>query len=343
MNKKIIAWGLSLGLTISSVSFADDATPAATAAGPVTLLNVSYDPTRELYADYDKVFADYWKQKTGQDVVINLSNGGSGKQARAIIDGLEADVATLGLAGDIDAIASKAQLLPAEWQSRLPQHSAPYTSTIVLLVRKGNPKNIKDWDDLIKPGVSVITPNPKTSGGARWNFLAAWGYALQKYGSEDKARDFVTKLYQNVPVLDSGARGSTTTFVERGVGDVEIAWENDAYLAVNELGKDQFEIVYPSVSILAEPTVAWVDKNTDKHGTTEVAKEYLKYLYSPEGQEVIARNYYRPRSAAAEKKYAENFPKIKLFTINKVFGGWSKAQPAYFGDGGVFDQIYQPK
>jgi len=340
--KKILIPLLSLWFGLSAVSWVHaQATP--TASGPVHLLNVSYDPTRELYADYDKVFADYWKQKTGQDVVVDLSNGGSGKQARAIIDGLEADVATLGLAGDIDAIASKSQLLPAEWQSRLPQHSAPYTSTIVLLVRKGNPKNIKDWDDLIKPGISVITPNPKTSGGARWNFLAAWGYALQKYGSEDKARDFVTKLYQNVPVLDSGARGSTTTFVERGVGDVLIAWENEAYLAVNELGKGQFEIVDPSVSILAEPTVAWIDKNTDKHGTTQVAEEYLKYLYSSEGQEVVARNYYRPRSASVAKKYKAQFPKIKLFTINKVFGGWSKAQPAYFGDGGVFDQIYQPK
>jgi sulfate/thiosulfate-binding protein len=341
MNKKKWATGiLSLVLASTSVSAVRaDSAPA----GAVHLLNVSYDPTRELYADYDKVFADYWKAKTGQDVTVDLSNGGSGKQARAVIDGLEADVVTLALAGDIDAIASKAQLLPDSWQSRLAQHSTPYTSTIVLLVRKGNPKNIQDWDDLVRPDVSVITPNPKTSGGARWNFLAAWGYALKKYGSEDKAREFVTKLYKNVPVLDSGARGSTTTFVERGVGDVEIAWENDAFLAVNELGKDKFEIVVPSVSILAEPPVAWVDQNTQKHGTTDLAQAYLTYLYSPEGQEVIARNYYRPRDKKVAAEYAKTFPKIKLFTINQVFGGWSKAQPAYFGDGGVFDQIYQPK
>jgi sulfate/thiosulfate-binding protein len=330
---------LSLTLLLLSVG----ARVYALGSDPVHLLNVSYDPTRELYADYDKVFADYWKKKTGQDVTVDLSNGGSGKQARAVIDGLEADVVTLALAGDIDAIASKAQLLPDNWQSRLSQHSTPYTSTIVLLVRKGNPKNIRDWDDLVRPDVSVITPNPKTSGGARWNFLAAWGYALQKYGSEDKAREFVAKLYKNVPVLDSGARGSTTTFVERGVGDVEIAWENDAFLAVNELGKDQLEIVVPSVSILAEPPVAWVDQNTQKHGTTDLAQAYLNYLYSPEGQEVIARNYYRPRDKKVAAKYSKRFPKIKLFTINKLFGGWSKAQPAYFGDGGVFDQIYQPK
>jgi len=339
-KKKWIAGVLSFALTATSVSVVRaDSAPA----GAAHLLNVSYDPTRELYADYDKVFADYWKKKTGQDVTVDLSNGGSGKQARAVIDGLEADVVTLALAGDIDAIASKAQLLPDTWQSRLAQHSTPYTSTIVLLVRKGNPKNIHDWDDLVRPDVSVITPNPKTSGGARWNFLAAWGYALKKYGSEDKAREFVTKLYKNVPVLDSGARGSTTTFVERGVGDVEIAWENDAFLAVNELGKDKFEIVVPSVSILAEPPVAWVDVNTTKHGTTDLAQAYLNYLYTPEGQEVIARNYYRPRDKKVAAEYAKTFPKINLFTINKVFGGWSKAQPAYFGDGGVFDQIYQPK
>jgi sulfate/thiosulfate transport system substrate-binding protein len=342
MNKnKWITGILSLALATNLVSVVRADSAAST--GAAHLLNVSYDPTRELYADYDKVFADYWKKKTGQDVTIDLSNGGSGKQARAVIDGLEADVVTLALAGDIDAIASKAQLLPDTWQSRLPQHSTPYTSTIVLLVHKGNPKNIHDWDDLTRPDVSVITPNPKTSGGARWNFLAAWGYALQKYGSEDKAREFVTKLYKNVPVLDSGARGSTTTFVERGVGDVEIAWENDAFLAVNELGKDKFEIVVPSVSILAEPPVAWVDQNTQKHGTTDLAQAYLNYLYSPEGQEVVARNYYRPRDKKVAAEYAKQFPKIKLFTINKVFGGWSKAQPAYFGDGGVFDQIYQPK
>lgn len=309
----------------------------------VRLLNVSYDPTRELYADYDKVFADYWKKKTGQDVTVNLSNGGSGKQARSIIDGLEADVATLGCAGDIDAIAGKSGLLPVEWQSRLPWHSAPYTSAIVLLVRKGNPKHIRDWDDLVRPDVSVITPNPKTSSGARWNFLAAWGFALQKYGSKAKALEFVTKLYQNVPVLDSGARGSTTTFVERGVGDVLIAWENEAFLSMKELGKDQFEIVYPSVSILAEPAVVWVDKNTDKHGTKAVAQAYLKYLYSRAGQEVVARHYYRPRDKRVAAQFASQFPKVKFFNIDKVFGGWQKAQSAFFSDGGIFDQIYQVK
>ena len=315
---------------------------ARSVAGTVTLLNVSYDPTRELYQDFDAAFAKYWKAKVGQDVVVNLSNGGSGKQARAIIDGLEADVATLGLAYDIDVIAERARLLPEDWQKRLPEHSTPYTSTIVFLVRKGNPKGIKDWSDLVKPGVSVITPNPKTSGGARWNFLAAWGYALQKTKSEGKAREFVTSLYKNVPVLDSGARGSTTTFVQRGVGDVLIAWENEAFLAVNELGKEQFEIVDPSVSILAEPPVAVVDKVAAKHGTTQVAQAYLQYLYSPEGQEIIAKNYYRPHSRSAAAKYAKRFPKIKLFTIDKVFGGWKKAQLAFFADNGVFDQIYLP-
>jgi len=347
MKDKISIWGLAAVLAIGSVSasFAgDQAAPAASqGTGAVKILNVSYDPTREFYADYNKVFADHWKKEKGQDLTVEVSNGGSGKQARSIIDGLEADVATLGLSGDIDAIAAKAQLLPDDWESRLPNHSAPYTSTIVLLVRKGNPKAIQDWDDLVKPGVSVITPNPKTSGGGRWNFLAAWGWALKKYGTEDKAREFVTKIYQNVPVLDSGARGSTTTFVERELGDVLIAWENEAYLAVNQLGKDKFEIVYPTSSILAEPSVAWIDKNVEKHGTAEVAQEYLKYLYTKEGQEVIARNYYRPRLKSVEEKYRSHFPVIKLFTINQVFGGWKKAQPAYFGDGGVFDQIYQPK
>jgi sulfate transport system substrate-binding protein len=337
--KKISAFILSLLIGFPLGGYAQEAT--AKAGGTVSLLNVSYDPTRELYEDYDKVFADHWKKETGQDLTVNVSNGGSGKQARAIIDGLEADVATLGLGGDIDAIASKAQLLPEDWQTRLPDNSAPYTSTIVLLVRTGNPKNIKDWDDLVRSDVSVITPNPKTSGGARWNFLAAWGYALKKYGTENKAREFVGKLYKNVTVLDSGARGSTTTFVERGIGDVLIAWENEAYLAVNELGKGKFEIVNPSVSILAEPTVAWIDKNTDKHGTTDLAKAYLTYLYTTEGQEVVARNYYRPRDKKVAAKYAKQFPKIKLFTVNKLYGGWKKAQPVYFGDGGVFDQIYQ--
>jgi sulfate transport system substrate-binding protein len=342
MKKIILVLGLFINFTAGSWALAQES-PVGKTGVAVRLLNVSYDPTREFYADYNKVFSDHWKKETGQDLTVDLSNGGSGKQARAIIDGLEADVATLGLSGDIDAIAAKAKLLPDDWESRLPDHSAPYTSTIVLLVRKGNPKAIKDWDDLVKLGVAVITPNPKTSGGGRWNFLAAWGWGLEKYGSEEKAREFVSKIYKNVPVLDSGARGSTTTFVERGLGDVLIAWENEAYLAVNQLGKNQFEIVYPSSSILAEPTVAWVDKNTEKHGTTQAAQEYLKYLYAPEGQEVIARNYYRPRLKSVEEKYRKQFPVIKLFTINKVFGGWKKAQPAYFNDGGVFDQIYQPK
>jgi sulfate transport system substrate-binding protein len=307
-----------------------------------TILNVSYDPTRELYEDYDRAFATHWKAMTGRAVTVNLSNGGSGKQARSVIDGLEADVVTLGLAYDIDAIAEKAQLLPADWQSRLPDDSSPYTSTIVFLVRKGNPKGIKDWSDLVRPGVQVITPNPKTSGGARWAYLAAWGYALQAPGgSEATARDFVTKLYKNVPVLDSGARGSTTTFVERGVGDVLLAWENEAALALDRFGADKFEIVYPSASILAEPPVALVDKLADRHGTCEVAQEYLNYLYSDEGQRIAAKHYFRPRVAAAAR-YGPAFPKIKLFTVRNVFGGWQKAQATHFADGGVFDQIYQP-
>ncbi|HVZ81103.1 MAG TPA: sulfate ABC transporter substrate-binding protein [bacterium] len=313
------------------------------AEGSVHLLNVSYDPTRELYQAFNTAFAKHWKAETGQDVTVDQSHGGSGKQARAVIDGLEADVVTLALASDIDAIVDKSKLIGEDWQSRLSYNSTPYTSTIVLLVRFGNPKGIHDWGDLVKPGISVITPNPKTSGGARWNFLAAWGYALKKYGSEEKAREFVTKLYKNVPVLDSGARGSTTTFVERGIGDVLISWENEAYLAVNELGKGKFEIVNPSVSILAEPPVAVVDKNAEKHGTTKVAEAYLKYLYSDEGQEIAAKNYYRPRSKSVLARYSSTFPKLNLFTINKVFGGWKKTQAAYFGDGGVFDQIYQLK
>jgi sulfate/thiosulfate transport system substrate-binding protein len=305
-----------------------------------SILNVSYDPTRELYEDYDVQFAIHWKITTGKDVIINVSNGGSGKQARAVIDGLEADVVTLGLAYDIDEIAEKAQLLPADWQSRLPDNSTPYTSTIVFLVRKGNPKGIKDWPDVVKPGIQVITPNPKTSGGARWAYLAAWGYALQAPGgSEAAAKDFVTKLYKNVPVLDSGARGSTTTFVERGVGDVLLSWENEAYLALNQFGKDKFEIVYPSTSILAEPPVTLVDKVADRHGTREVALEYLKYLYSDEGQRIAAKHYFRPRLASAAK-YGPAFPNIKLFTVQDVFGGWQKAQATHFADGGTFDQIY---
>lgn len=341
--KKVYLLIFGLLVNLPSVSWVHAQEASVKAGGAISLLNVSYDPTRELYEDYNKVFAEHWKKETGQDLTVNVSNGGSGKQARAIIDGLEAYVATLGLAGDIDAIASKAQLLPENWQARLPDNSAPYTSTIVFLVRAGNPKNIKDWDDLVRADVSVVTPNPKTSGGARWNFLAAWGYALKKYRTEVKAREFVTKLYKNVAILDSGARGATTTFVQRGIGDVLIAWENEAFLAVNELGKGQFEIVNPSVSILAEPSVAWVDKNTQKHGTTDLAIAYLKYLYTKEGQEVVARNYYRPREKKVAAQYAKQFPKISLFTVNKFYGGWKKIQSAYFGDGGIFDQIYQPK
>lgn len=309
---------------------------------PATILNVSYDPTRELYDDYNAAFTAYWKKKTGQNLTIEQSNGGSGKQARAVIDGLQADVVTLGLAYDIDAIADKAKLLPENWQTRLPNKSTPYTSTIVFLVRSGNPKGIHDWNDLIKPGVSVITPNPKTSGGARWNFLAAWAYALsRKDGNSASAKDFVTKLYKNVPVLDSGARGSTTTFVERGLGDVEIAWENDALLAVNKLGPGRFQIVRPSLSILAEPPVALVDAVVAKKGTRAVAQAYLEYLFSPQGQAIIARHYFRPRLASVARRYAAQFPAIKMVDID-MFGGWRKAQQQFFADGGVFDAIYQP-
>lgn len=311
-------------------------------AQSVTLLNVSYDPTRELYQDVNAAFAKYWKAKTAQDVTIQQSHGGSSKQARAVIDGLQADVVTLGLAYDIDAIAQLARLLPADWQKRLPNNSTPYTSTIVFLVRKGNPKQIKDWSDLVKPGISVITPNPKTSGGARWNFLAAWAYALkQPGGDEAKAKDFVSRLYKNVPVLDSGARGSTTTFAQRGLGDVLLAWENEALLSLKELGPDKVEIVIPSQSILAEPPVSVVDKVVDKKGTRKVAEAYLEFLYTPEGQEIVARNYYRPRLAEVAKKYGAVFPKLRLVTIDEVFGGWQKAQHIYFDDGGIFDQIYQ--
>jgi sulfate/thiosulfate transport system substrate-binding protein len=308
------------------------------------LLNVSYDPTRELYQDYNAAFAKYWQAKTGQSVTIQQSHGGSGAQARAVIDGLQADVVTLALAYDIDAISEKAKLLPANWQSRLPNNSTPYTSTIVFLVRKGNPKNIKDWDDVVKPGVSVITPNPKTSGGARWAYLAAWGYAYLKSGKNDAAaKDFVTRLYKNVPVLDSGARGSTTTFVERGIGDVLLAWENEALLSVKELGPDKFQVVVPSQSILAEPPVSVVDSVVDKKGTRAIAEAYLQYLYTPEGQEIAARNFYRPRLDAVAKKYASTFPKIKLFTLADIVGDWHKTQSIHFADGGVFDQIYQPQ
>jgi sulfate transport system substrate-binding protein len=313
------------------------------AAGPVKLLNVSYDPTRELYQDVNAAFAKQWKAKTGVDVQIRQSHGGSGKQARSVIDGLQADVVTLALAYDIDVLAEKANLVPKNWQSRLPNNSTPYTSTIVFLVRKGNPKHIQDWDDLAKPGIGVITPNPKTSGGARWSYLAAWGYALKKNnGDESKAQEFVKRVYKNVPVLDSGARGSTTTFVQRGIGDVLLSWENEAYLALNQLGKDKFEIVTPSISILAEPPVSIVDKVAAKHGTTEVAKAYLQFLYSEEGQEIGAKNYYRPQSPQALAKYANQFPKLKLFTIDDTFGGWQKTQKKHFEDGGVFDKIYTP-
>lgn len=313
-------------------------------AAEVVLLNVSYDPTRELYQEFNSAFAKYWLAKTGDIVAIKQSHGGSGKQARAIIDGLEADVATLALAYDVDELGNKAGLIPEIWQSRLPHNSSPYTSTIVFLVRKGNPKNIHDWSDLVKTGVSVITPNPKTSGGARWNYLAAWAYAL-KHNNNDpaKAKEFVSMLYQNVPVLDSGARGSTTTFVERGIGDVLLAWENEAFLAIKELGPDKFEIVAPSLSILAEPPVTVVDKFVDKHGTRKVADAYLQYLYSPEGQEIAAKNYYRPTDAKVAAKYARQFPKLNLFTIDEKFGGWQKAQKEHFADGGTFDRIYSKK
>jgi sulfate/thiosulfate transport system substrate-binding protein len=313
-------------------------------AKDVTLLNVSYDPTRELYAEYDKIFAHWWKAKTGDTVTVKQSHGGSGKQARSVIDGLEADVATLALAADIDAIAEKARLLPVDWQKRLPHNSAPYTSTIVFLVRAGNPKNIKDWDDLVKPGVSVITPNPKTSGGARWNYLAAWGYALKKHGGDaKKAQDFVAALYGKVPVLDSGARGSTVTFAERGIGDVLISWENEAFLAAQELGPGKFQIIVPTVSILAEPPVALVDSVVDKRGTRAVAQAYLDYLYSPQAQLLIGKHFYRPVDPAAAAHYARQFPQLELFTVDQLFGGWSKAQRLHFADGGIFDQIYLKK
>jgi len=308
----------------------------------VTLLNVSYDPTRELYAEYNQAFAKYWRGKTGQEVSIKQSHGGSGKQARAIIDGLEADVATLALGGDTDALHTHGQLVPKDWQKRLPHNSSPYTSTIILVVREGNPKNIKDWDDLIKPGVSVITPNPKTSGGARWNYLAAWEFAKRQYGSDAKAKEFVKKLYENVPVLDTGARGSTITFAQRNQGDVLIAWENEAYLLEKEFGA-KFDVVVPSVSILAEPAVTVVDKNVDKKGTRAVALAYLEYLYSDEGQDIVGKNFYRPTSAKAQAKYAKQFPKLSLVTIDKAFGGWGKATQDHFPDGASFDQIYSRK
>ncbi|MFZ1830389.1 MAG: sulfate ABC transporter substrate-binding protein [Candidatus Competibacteraceae bacterium] len=333
---------LSLGITRILLAGAA-ALLLGTAQADVTLLNVSYDPTRELYQDVNAAFAKHWKTQTGETVTIQQSHGGAGKQARAVIDGLEADVVTLALAYDIDAIAEKAKMIPADWQKRLPNNSSPYTSTIVFLVRKGNPKGIQDWGDLVKPGVSVITPNPKTSGGARWNYLAAWGYALkQPGGDEAKARDFVARLYKNVAVLDSGARGSTTTFAERGIGDVFISWENEAFLATKELGPDKFEIIVPSLSILAEPPVTVIDKVVNKKGTRKIAEAYLHYLYSDEGQNLAGKHYYRPRNPQIAAKYADQFSKVNLFTIDEVFGGWQKAQKTHFDDGGFFDQIYQP-
>ncbi|MGN7471152.1 sulfate ABC transporter substrate-binding protein [Brevibacillus sp. SAFN-007a] len=338
----IVALALALGgCAAASPGTGTSGGEAGGSAQTVELLNVSYDPTREFYQEINAEFAQEWKAKTGQSVTIKQSHGGSGKQSRSVIDGLEADVVTLALAYDIDAIAER-ELIPADWQKKLPDNSSPYTSTIVFLVRKGNPKQIKDWDDLVKPGISVITPNPKTSGGARWNYLAAWGYALKKNGGDEaKAREFVAALFKNVPVLDSGARGSTTTFVERGIGDVLIAWENEAYLAVNELGKDKFEIVNPSISILAEPPVTVVDKYAEKHKTKEVAEAYLQFLYTKKGQEIAAKHYYRPRSEEVLKAHTPAFPEIEMFTIDELFGGWTKAQQTHFSDQGVFDQLYQ--
>jgi sulfate/thiosulfate transport system substrate-binding protein len=336
LSAAILAAG---SLALASCS-SESPTPGDTAAArSVTLLNVSYDPTRELYVDYNKAFASYWKQKSGQDVRISQSHGGSGKQARAVIDGLQADVVTLGLAGDVDALVTQGKLLAADWEQRLPDHSAPYTSTIVFLVRKGNPKGIKDWADLARPGIAVVTPNPRTSGGARWNYLAGWSWALkQPGGSEETAKEFLRKVYKNTPVLDTGARAALTTFAQRGVGDVLISWENEAYLAMKEFGAGKLEVVVPTVSILAEPSVAVVDKVVLRHNTKPIAEEYLKYLYSPEGQEIAARNFYRPRDAQVAAKYASQFPAITMTTI-KDFGGWAQAQSKHFSDGGVFDQI----
>jgi len=335
MNSKILKT-LTVLLTVGALC-------GALEAKTLTLLNVSYDPTRELYEAINKAFEAQWKQKTGQEVVINQSHGGSGKQAQAVIDGLEADVVTLGLAYDIDAIAQNAHALPADWQKRLPDNSAPYTSTIVFLVRKGNPKGIKDWNDLIKPGVSVIAPNPKTSGGARWAYLAAWGQALKRGGNDEaRAKAYVTELYHHVPVLDAGARGATTTFVQRGIGDVLLSWENEAILARSELGQGQFEIVDPPLSILAEPPVALVDRVVDRKGTRAAAQAYLRFLYSSEGQDIEAQNFYRPRDRRIAAKYARQFPRVELFTVEQMFGGWRKAQKTHFADGGVFDRIYQP-
>ena len=327
---------------LAAVATAIHAAPASAAASAVTLLNASYDPTRELYDGVNTAFARQWKAKTGQTVTVKQSHGGSGKQARSVVDGLEADVVTLALAYDVDAVA-RAGLVAPGWQQRLPQNASPYTSTIVFLVRKGNPKQLRDWDDLVKPGVQVISPNPKTSGGARWNYLAAWAHAARKPGGDEaKAKEFVKALYKNVPVLDSGARGATTTFVERGIGDVLLAWENEAFLAVEQLGKGRFEIVVPSSSILAEPPVAVVDKNVDRHGTRAVAQAYLEFLYTPEGQELAAKSFYRPRDPVVAARHAARFPKIDLVTVDGAFGGWTAAQAKHFADGGVFDQIFAP-
>ncbi|MFI5315220.1 MAG: sulfate ABC transporter substrate-binding protein [Myxococcota bacterium] len=328
-------------ITLPAVAAALLALANGSARADAELLNVSYDPTRELYADYNALFAKHWQETHGEAITISQSHGGSGKQARAVIDGLGADVVTLALAGDVSALYERAQLVPRDWQSRLPNNSCPYTSTIVFLVRKGNPKAIKDWDDLAKPGISVITPSPKTSGGARWNYLAAWGYAQRKYAGDDaKTRAFVAAIYRNAPVLDAGARGSTTTFVERGIGDVLIAWENEALLAIEQLGKGRFEIVAPSISVLAEPPVSVVDAVARRHGTSAVAAEYLNYLYSPEAQDLIGKHFYRPTEPSAAAKYAAQFPKLELLSIDRDFGGWKKAQATHFADGGIFDQIY---
>lgn len=331
--------GLVLALAFSAL------TPVAGGAADAEILNVSYDPTRELYRAFNRAFADHWQATTSQKVSVRMSHGGAGTQARAVIDGLSADVVTLALAYDIDAIAERTGLIPPDWQARLPNNSSPYTSTIVFLVRKGNPKAVRDWDDLAKPEIQVITPNPKTSGGARWNYLAAWGYALRKWGNDEaKARDFVAAILGNVPVLDTGARGATTTFVRRGIGDVLLAWENEAFLAINELGPDKFEIVVPSVSILAEPPVTLVEGNAKKHGTVEVARAYLEYLYSPTGQRLVAKHFYRPvKPGEVDPADVKRFPQVEVFTVDAVFGGWQKAQATHFSDGGTFDQLYQPR
>lgn len=327
--------GLTAGLLILGLGFTSHVLAER------SILNVSYDPTRELYQEYNREFTRYWQEKTGEKIAVRQSHGGSGKQARAVIDGVPADVATLALAYDIDAISRQSGLIPAGWQTRLPNNSAPYTSTIVFLVRAGNPKNLRDWGDLVKPGIAVMTPNPKTSGGARWNYLAAWGFALRQYGGDElKTQDFITRLYRNVPILDSGARGSVINFIQRGIGDVLISWENEAFLAIKEYGREKFEVIIPSISILTEPPVAVIDKNADKHGTRDIAQAYLEYLYSKNGQEIIAQNFYRPTDTEIAARYAHQFPAVNLFTVNEVSGDWQKAQSTHFSDGGLFDKIY---